>query len=219
MIKAYYVSGIKCYGTPGKLVCWTKQTHYGMSDGGGVQDQACWQVVQQAVQRQHQKLLPTQEPIKLLSLAEPQDLDPQIDELLAAVHGILNHSKPDMAKDCWLCLHPGPIQHLALPLTNFTKTFTMTNSDAASTTRSSRLNSVQLAYKAPECYFNNGTNPLEGNLTIKQCIKTSHYMGLGCQPTQGCCSNNRTYFVCGEFAYQCLPTGWAELCALAYLIP
>jgi hypothetical protein len=43
--------GDTCFGNHGQQVCWTELTHYGMSDGGGAQDQAykkvfCTQVPQ-----------------------------------------------------------------------------------------------------------------------------------------------------------------------------
>ncbi|XP_032327143.1 syncytin-1 [Camelus ferus] len=218
-VKASSVSGIKCYGAPGKPVCWTKHTHYGMSDGGGAQDQARRQAVQQAGRRLRQKRLPAREPAGLQPLAKPRNLAPQVAGLLAAVHGILNRSNPNLARDCWLCLRPGPVQHLALPVANLTKAFTTTAGAAASAAGSPRLNWVRLAYKAPECYFNNGTNPLGGSLSARQCHSTSPCVGRGCQPTRGWCANNGAYFVCGKSAYRCLPANWAGLCALAFLSP
>lgn len=218
-VKASSISGIKCYGAPGKPVCWTKHTHYGMSDGGGAQDQARRQAVQQAGRRLRQKRLPAREPAGLQPLAKPRNLAPQVAGLLAAVHGILNRSNPNLARDCWLCLRPGPVQHLALPVANLTKAFTTTAGAAASAAGSPRLNWVRLAYKAPECYFNNGTNPLGGSLSARQCHSTSPCVGRGCQPTRGWCANNGAYFVCGKSAYRCLPANWAGLCALAFLSP
>lgn len=39
------------YGHKGKRVCWTYLTHWGMSDGGGVQDQALEAQIQKTVQK------------------------------------------------------------------------------------------------------------------------------------------------------------------------
>ena len=40
-IKArHFWQGTSCHGTPDKYACWTQQTHFGLSDEGGVQDQA-----------------------------------------------------------------------------------------------------------------------------------------------------------------------------------
>ena len=40
IIKAHSVKGLMCYGIPRQMACWTRQTHFGMSDGGRKQDQA-----------------------------------------------------------------------------------------------------------------------------------------------------------------------------------
>jgi hypothetical protein len=93
-------TGYTCFGNHGQKVCWTQFTHYGMSDGGGVQDQAYKKVLHTQVPQVLDNLFfPTRKPLKIplhtLSLSETLCL-----QVINTTNQLLNHTNPTLAHGC-----------------------------------------------------------------------------------------------------------------------
>jgi hypothetical protein len=107
--------GYTCFGNRGQPVCWTELTHYGMSDGGGAQDQAYKKVLRtQVPQVLNNLFFPTRKPLKIplhmLSLSETLHL-----QVINTTHQLLNHTNPTLACGCWMCQRTGLLRSWPAP--------------------------------------------------------------------------------------------------------
>jgi hypothetical protein len=109
-------AGYRCHGRRGQQVCWTYLLQLGISDGGGVQDEALRKVLPtQVPQRLNDLFFPTRKPLKIplhtLSLYETLLL-----LVINTTHQLLNHTNPTLARGCWMCQQTGPSQVIASPI-------------------------------------------------------------------------------------------------------
>lgn len=149
----------------------------------------------------------------------PYNQDPQLSPLLSKVHHLLDAANPKLASDCWLCLCPGPLQHVASPigLSDLTKFNGCPGWSPDSADVSPKSVNIQLAHTAPDCIYNSGTEHSVGNLATAQCAQTHNCTTVyGCMPAKLWCTPSPG---CGAHAYQCLPASWTGTCTLTFLAP
>jgi hypothetical protein len=140
-------AGYHCHGRRGQQVCWNYFSQLGISDGGGVQDEAFQKVLHtQVPQRLNDLFFLTRKPLKIplhtMSLSETLLL-----QVIDTTHQLLNHTNPTLACGCWMCQQTGPSQVIASPInisTPFTLNCSFTKKPTAST-----LSPVPLSQSAP----------------------------------------------------------------------
>jgi hypothetical protein len=130
-------------------VCWTYLSQLGISDGGGVQDEALQKVLHtQVPQRPNDLFFPTRKPLKI-PLHTPSLSETLLLQVINTTHHLLNHTNSIVAHGCWMCQQTGPSQVIASPInvsTPFTLNCSFTNRPTAST-----LSPVPLSQPAPLC--------------------------------------------------------------------
>jgi hypothetical protein len=190
-----------CHGRRGQQVCWTYLSQFGISDGGGVQDEALRKVLHtQVLQRLNDLFFPTRKPLKIplhmLSLSETLLL-----QVINTTHQLLNHTNPTLAHGCWMCQQTGPSQVITSPI-NISTTFTL-NCSFTERPTASTLTPVPLSQQAPLCLQSSSGIVEVGSLVAKKCHTTRVANKTGnnicCPPIPG------TLFLCGQCVYPCLP--------------
>jgi hypothetical protein len=125
-----------CHRRRGQQVCWTYLSQLGISDGGGVQDEALQKVLHtQVPQRLNNLFFPTRKllkiPLHMLSLSETLLM-----QVINTTHQLLNHTNPTLAHGCWIWQWTDPSQVIASTInisTPFTLNCSFTKRPTAST--------------------------------------------------------------------------------------
>lgn len=111
--------GTSGHGISDKYVCWTEQSHFDTSDGGGVQDQACKEATQQAVQnsiKQTSGSLPRRPKLPRIRHNGPEDFNSHLYQILNSTDRLLTSPSLKLAKNCWLWRSLTPLYYEATPV-------------------------------------------------------------------------------------------------------
>ncbi|XP_037382523.1 syncytin-1-like [Talpa occidentalis] len=215
-------AGYVCPVKAGKPFCWTLQTHWGMTDGGGVQDHAR----KQEVQRVFEQVAQTQDrwfkPIHIPGPVGSLKLEKTVQAMLDSALQFLNKTNPTLASDCWLCLREGPPRYTAIPAVYNWINWTNLKGPTHTCNQTLPINNVKLSPTVAQmpCLSHNGTLRV-GQVNKVLCssvvsaTKAPSFNGSAsmCPPALG------TIFFCGTTAYPVLPANWSGLCILTYLMP
>ncbi|XP_038598669.1 syncytin-1-like [Tachyglossus aculeatus] len=198
----------------GKTVCWPLQAPIHLSDGGGPTDQVRESRVSARVEEIIKSLYPSLH-YHTLALPKPRgtDLDVHTSEILAATLRALNHTNPDLAASCWLCMTLGTPMPLALVSENASLSENCTLSPPF------RVQPVSLDSLPPPCTqapFQNSSFDIDvGRAPFVNCSVTVNLSSSAMR-----CPRPGQVFVCGgNQAFTALPQNWTGLCVQASLLP
>nr|XP_036878398.1 syncytin-B-like [Manis javanica] len=155
---------------------------------------------------------PIYHPLSLLEIRGELLLDPETKSIVQAAFTLLNRTNPDLAKDCYLCLRPGPLQANAL-LVNLSQT----EPQCQLLSSSSRVYLDRLSPKGP-CFKADPHTDNTSGIDVGQIHYSFCQQNITVNNTF-LCPPNGTVCICGEDAFGFLPTDWMGLCAPAVIFP